>query len=247
MKRRRRLNIKHCIIFACGCLAVLALFVMAVRFVIGMFQTEEVNAHIDEPVVQQTEKPTVVIDAGHGGYDNGAVSYNGILEKDIDLSVAKKIKSALEYYGVNVIMTRSDDNVTWPEDNVADLRARSAIANSSNASYFISIHCNSTDLAGEVKGSEIYVYFDDEKAMALTDAINTELQKIEGLINREPKDASVNLLQLLMENKIPSIIVEMGFLTDNEEADFLMSDDGQNQLSMAIVRGLLNVLGIPMK
>lgn len=247
MKRRRRLNIKHCIIFACGCLAVLALFVLAVRFVIGMFQTEEVNAHIDEPVVQQTEKPTVVIDAGHGGYDNGAVSYNGILEKDIDLSVAKKIKSALEYYGVNVIMTRSDDNVTWPEDNVADLRARSAIANSSNASYFISIHCNSTDLAGEVKGSEIYVYFDDEKAMALTDAINTELQKIEGLINREPKDASVNLLQLLMENKIPSIIVEMGFLTDNEEADFLMSDDGQNQLSMAIVRGLLNVLGIPMK
>lgn len=247
MKRRRRLNIKHCIIFACGCLAVLALFVMAVRFVIGMFQTEEVNAHIDEPVVQQTEKPTVVIDAGHGGYDNGAVSYNGILEKDIDLSVAKKIKSALEYYGVNVIMTRSDDNVTWPEDNVADLRARSAIANSSNASYFISVHCNSTDLAGEVKGSEIYVYFDDEKAMALTDAINTELQKIEGLINREPKDASVNLLQLLMENKIPSIIVEMGFLTDNEEADFLMSDDGQNQLSMAIVRGLLNVLGIPMK
>lgn len=247
MKRRRRLNIKHCIIFVCGCLAVLALLVISVKLVIGMFQNEEVNANVDVPVVSQAEKPTVVIDAGHGGYDNGAISYNGILEKDIDLSVAKKIKSALEYYGVNVIMTRSDDNVTWPEDNVADLRARSSIANASNASYFVSVHCNSTDLAGEVKGSEIYVYFDDEKAMALTEAINTELQKIEGLINREPKDASVNLLQLLVENKIPSIIVEMGFLTDDEEADFLMSDEGQNQLSMAIVRGILNVLGISME
>lgn len=247
MKRRRRLNIKHCIIFVCGCLAAIALLVISVKLVIGMFQNEEVNANVDVPVVSQAEKPTVVIDAGHGGYDNGAISYNGILEKDIDLSVAKKIKSALEYYGVNVIMTRSDDNVTWPEDNVADLRARSSIANASNASYFVSVHCNSTDLAGEVKGSEIYVYFDDEKAMALTEAINTELQKIEGLINREPKDASVNLLQLLVENKIPSIIVEMGFLTDDEEADFLMSDEGQNQLSMAIVRGILNVLGISME
>lgn len=70
---------------------------------------------------------------------------------------------------------------------------------------------------------------------------------IDCLPNREPKDASVNLLQLLMENEIPSIIVEMGFLTDNEEADFLMSDDGQNQLSMAIVKGLLHELGIAME
>lgn len=247
MKRRRRLNIKHCIIFACGCIAVIALLVVSVKFVIGLFQSEEVNPNIDVPVVSQAEKPTVVIDAGHGGYDNGAIAYNGILEKDIDLSVAKKIKSALEYYGVNVIMTRTDDNVTWPDDNVADLRARSYIANTSNASYFVSVHCNSTDLAGEVKGSEIYVYFEDEKAMELTAAINVELQKIEGLINREPKDASVNLLQLLAENEIPSIVVEMGFLTDDEEADFLMSDDGQNQLSMAIVRGILNVLGISME
>lgn len=91
------------------------------------------------------------------------------------------------------------------------------------------------------------MYFDDAKAMALSDAVNAQLQKIDGLPNREPKDASVNLLQLLMENEIPSIIVEMGFLTDNEEADFLMSDDGQNQLSMAIVKGLLHELGIAME
>lgn len=247
MKRRRRLNIKHCIIFACGCIAVIALLVVSVKFVIGFFQTEEVNANNDAPIVTQTEKPTVVIDAGHGGYDNGAISYNGILEKDIALSVAKKVKSALEYYGVNVIMTRTDDDVPWPDDNVADLRARSEIANTSDASYFVSLHCNSTDLAGEVKGSEIYVYFEDEKAMELTNAINLELQKIDGLINREAKDAAVNLLQLLVENKIPSIIIEMGFLTDNEEADFLMSDAGQNQLSMAIVKGILTTLGIAME
>ena len=247
MKRRRRLNIKHCIIFAGGCLTIIVLLVMSIQFLIGLFTHEDVNANIEPPIVEQQAKPTVVIDPGHGGYDNGAVSYNGILEKDIDLTVAKKIKSALEYYGVNVIMTREDDNVPWPDDNVADPRGRSAIANASNASYFVSLHCNSTDLAGEVKGSEIYVYFDDAKAMALSDAVNAQLQKIDGLPNREPKDASVNLLQLLMENEIPSIIVEMGFLTDNEEADFLMSDDGQNQLSMAIVKGLLHELGIAME
>ena len=233
MKRRRRLNIKHCIIFAGGCLTIIVLLVMSIQFLIGLFTHEDVNANIEPPIVEQQSKPTVVIDPGHGGYDNGAVSYNG--------------KSALEYYGVNVIMTREDDNVPWPDDNVADLRGRSAIANASNASYFVSLHCNSTDLAGEVKGSEIYVYFDDAKAMALSDAVNAQLQKIDGLPNREPKDASVNLLQLLMENEIPSIIVEMGFLTDNEEADFLMSDDGQNQLSMAIVKGLLHELGIAME
>lgn len=247
MKRRRRLNIKHCIIFAAGCLAVLMLVVMGFKYAIGLFKSEEVNANIEPIIVNKADQPTIVLDAGHGGYDNGAISYNGILEKDIALSVAKKVKLVLEYYGVNVIMTREDDHVPWPDDNVADLRARSAIANSSNARYFVSLHCNSTDLAGEVKGSEIYVYFDDEKAMALTNSINAELQKINGLINREPKDAAVNLLQLLMENEIPSVIVEMGFLTDVQEADFLMSETGQNQLAIAISNGILKELGITMK
>lgn len=99
MKRRRRLNIKHCIIFAGGCLTIIVLLVMSIQFLIGLFTHEDVNANIEPPIVEQQSKPTVVIDPGHGGYDNGAVSYNGILEKDIDLTVAKKIKSALEYYG----------------------------------------------------------------------------------------------------------------------------------------------------
>ncbi len=247
-KRRRRLNVRNCILFACGCVAVIALLVAGVKGIWSHFSREETVLYQDtQREVKEENRPIVVIDAGHGGYDNGAISYNGILEKDVVLSVAKKVRSALTYYGVDVVMTRSDDNISWPEDNVADLRARTAIANSSGAEYFVSLHCNSTDLAETVKGSEIYVYFDDEEAMALADAINAELQTIEGLPNREAKDANVHLLQLLMENEIPSLIVEMGFLTDQEEADFLMSDEGQNKLSMAISRGILKMLGIEME
>lgn len=199
----------------------------------------------DESEVVDDYRGKVVIDAGHGGYDNGAISYNGILEKDISLTVAKKVQHVLEYYGVEVVMTRESDEVSWEADNIADLNARNYIANTSNADYFVSIHCNSSD--EYAYGSEVYVYLEDEASFELANEINEELKLIEELDNREMKDADLNPLHILIYNEIPSCLVEMGFLTNEYDADFMMSEKGMNALAKAISKGILDTLEIEMK
>ena len=82
----------------------------------------------------------IVLDAGHGGYDTGSVSYDGVYEKDITLAIAQKIGERLQKAGCTVAYTRTSDEVSWSNDNKDDLRTRVAIAKESGADYYIPIH-----------------------------------------------------------------------------------------------------------
>lgn len=245
MIKKRKLNKKNCAILLAGIFAVGFVIFQLCSFVGSLNDEETKEPKVQSVLLQQEIAPrTIVLDAGHGGYDDGAIAYNGYKEKEITLSVTKKVKAYLAYYNVEAIMTRESDEVTWSNDNVEDLRARSTVANNSNAEYFVSIHCNSAEPQDEAKGSEIFVYFDQEKSYLLADTINTELKTIQELENREMKDVARSPLQLLLENRIPGCIIEMGFLTDQVDADFMISEAGQNKLSASIAKGILHTLGI---
>ena len=118
------------------------------------------------PAISVTPVCTVVLDAGHGEPDGGAVGVNGTLEKDINLSIAIKIREILESRGVRVIMTRTDDNsisdpdaLTLHEKKVSDMHNREEIINNSDADLFLSVHMNSFTSPSSSASIILYIVF----------------------------------------------------------------------------------------
>ena len=190
--------------------------------------------------VEETSLGHVVLDAGHGGYDSGSVS-KGQMEKDITLAIVLKVADYLEEEGVQVTLTRDSDDVSWPSDNVEDLAARSNIANTSNADAFISLHTN-TYLDDTIYGSEIWLNYENSQNVALAQCMQEALIKAEYTYDRGLKDQAESPLQLLVYNQIPSILLEVGFLTNDHDFEVLTTKEGQETIAKAITEGIINYL-----
>lgn len=195
------------------------------------FNNADYDADRPALAVGEESKFCVVIDAGHGGSDGGTVS-GEIIEKDINLSVALKLKAILEENNIEVILTRnSDDNVS--------LTQRVSIANESNADFFISLHCNYYEDDAQVSGLECYYNDPDatESKMYAESIINATSLSAD-IISREAKVGSYYVLR---NTKIPAVLVEMGFLSNCFERQKLLSKDYQEILSQKISEGILNI------
>lgn len=179
-------------------------------------------------------KKTIVIDAGHGGYDSGAVGPTGIKEKDVTLKVALKLGKILESNGVRVIYTRTTDSVTWPSNETQDLAARVAIANSNNIDLYVSIHTNSFN--GSAHGTETYYYNGSAKGKEAAEKVQNELINSIGLYDRGVKTAGYYVLKNTIS---PSILVELGFIDNRNEEVLLNSDWFQQKCAEAIAKGIL--------
>ncbi|MBU5300331.1 N-acetylmuramoyl-L-alanine amidase, partial [Clostridium sporogenes] len=177
---------------------------------------------------------TVIVDAGHGGYDSGAVGPTGVKEKDITLKVALKLGNILENNGVKVIYTRTSDNVSWPSNESQDLAARVAIANSNNTDLYVSIHANSFN--GSANGTETYYYSGSAKGKEAAEAVQKELVNAIGLYDRGTKTAGYYVLKNTIS---PSILVELGFIDNRNEEILLNSDWFQQKCAEAIAKGIL--------
>ena len=160
------------------------------------------------PKIQRIQKPSekkfkvtkIVLDPGHGGRDPGAISRSGIREKNIVLDVARRIKTALERQGIDIIMTRNSD-VFVP------LEMRARIANGSNADFFISIHANASK-ARWTRGFEVYYLSEatDDNARAQAASENSALDYEENAVDRHSKDIDAIIWDLkLTENREVSI------------------------------------------
>ncbi len=184
----------------------------------------------------------VVIDPGHGGYDEGASSADGkIVEKEFDLKIAVKVKDILEQNNIQVIMTRINDNVTWSTDNGKDLQARLDIATKEKADLMVSIHCNVSDEdIYNVSGSEVYANPDQKTSTALAKSIVTELNKLSP--EMPSRGVKTGVLHLTLFNKVPTVIVEMGFVSNPKDVDYLMNNETQNKMVEAIANGIINHL-----
>lgn len=171
----------------------------------------------------------VVIDAGHGGSDGGTVS-GEILEKDINLSVALKLKAILEDNNIEVVLTRSSDEKV-------SLSQRASIANESNADFFISLHCNYYEGDARIKGLECYYDSPDEaESKGYAESITNAVSLSEDIKVRDVKTESYYVLQ---NTRMPAVLVEMGFLSNDSECEKLTSDEYQEILSQKIAEGIL--------
>ncbi len=188
-------------------------------------------------------RKVIVIDPGHGGIDGGGKSESGILEKDINLSIALKTKEALENKGYKVIMTRTEDVGLYSEGKKVrekkreDLLNRVKIKKESNCDVFISIHQNMFPQKN-CKGAQVWSA-DNEASKKLGQIIQNKFKlEVDVTNKREPKVAKKEYLILKDNYKGASLILECGFLSNPEEGKLLAKDDYQAKIANAILKSL---------
>lgn len=186
---------------------------------------------------------TILIDPGHGGFDAGA-SANGIDEKNINLSVAMKLKGFIEEGGSTVFMTRSDDSSTADENRsdgssakASDLRRRRNMVSECGADAFVSIHMNKFPQT-EYWGAQVFYAANSEESKALGELIQSELPKTMNDGNTRAAKKSDGSIFILKNASVPSVIVECGFLSNADEAEKLKSDDYQSKIAWAVYMGI---------
>src|SRR5699024_10449549 len=176
------------------------------------------------------------IDAGHGGSDPGAVA-NGLKEKDLTLSISKKIASILKDYDCTVKLSRTTDRSLT-------LKQRTDDANRWGADYLLSIHIN----AGGGTGYEDFIYnglSNTSKAAKLRDTIHAEVVKeLKVWRNRGKKKANFHMVR---ESKMPAMLSENGFIDNKEDADRLKSDAFLNKIAKGHANGLIKALKLKKK
>ena len=185
----------------------------------------------------QVKKITVVIDAGHGGNDHGFISEDEALlpEKALNLLIANKVGGYIQQYltNIEIIYTRTEDDYQSLDDRVFK-------ANSINADYFISIHCNAND-HHLIHGTESHVHsMDSKKSVELAHIIEKEFSSKAGRNSRGVKDSDdrQHSLQVLKYTNMTSLLLECGFMTNLKEARYLNTTEGQEVIASAIFRGL---------
>ncbi len=186
----------------------------------------------------------IVVDAGHGEPDGGAVSANGIAEQSLNLTIATKLQNALEDEGFDVIMTRADENNIADSDKQgslkemksSDLTNRVKIANSSGADFMVSIHMNKY---GNSKywGWQTFYSKNSENGKRLADLIQSSISEN---INKDNKRTALSIegIKIVDKTNIPVVIVECGFLSNPEELELLQNEDYQEKLVKGICMGI---------
>ena len=191
----------------------------------------------------------IMIDAGHGGIDGGAVGSGGTYEKYINLSISKKLKGYLESHGYTCVMVReTDEGLYSPTGSIRDKyregsKNRKEIIKEFNCDVLLSIHLNKFSEA-QYYGAQVFYLKDDPKSQKLAMLVQNSLKEVINRGNTRVEKPS-NSYYLLKGNTIPSIIVECGFLSNQEEELLLKDDSYQNKLAWSIYIGLIKYLKSP--
>lgn len=232
-KRKQKDPMRLLIILCIELIAVLVLLILATK----IYPDNPITRGIVSLVTPQVD---VILDAGHGGYDSGSC-YQNLYEKDVTLALTKKIGASLENKGIHVMYTRDSDTVSWPADEIADLSRRVELSNESGAKIFVSIHTNASEVS-DAYGFEIWGKIKDESNFALAKAVASEMDQLQYTQNRGIKDQDLSPLQVLQENNLPSILIETGFLANENDRAYLINDASQQVLADKIAQGIYEYL-----
>lgn len=190
---------------------------------------------------------TVVLDAGHGGEDGGAVSADGIFEKDVNLAIAKKLQVLLESAGIPVVMTRDTDVLLYDRNvdfkgrkKALDLAERRRIAEGTPDCLFISIHLNAFPLS-QYSGLQVWYSPNDARSESAAETVRTLNRTLLQPENDRKSKAAGSSIYLLHHLKVPAILVECGFLSNPEEAGRLASEQGQNEVAFLLFLSILRM------
>ena len=205
-------------------LRILPLLVVLVILILGFFAGRYLYRNVFGRV-------DVVLDAGHGGKDSGAIG-GDVNEKDINLSIAKTTREILKESGYKVKMIRNTDRFL-------ELTKRSEIANQRKAKVYVSIHCNSSE-SGEGKGIEtFYTEQKEETDQELAKQIQKAVIKRTEASDRGVKTANFTVL---VTTNMPAALVETGFLTNETERERLQESDYQEKIARGIAEGIVRYL-----
>lgn len=189
----------------------------------------------------------IVLDAGHGAPDGGAVGINGTEEKDINLALVLKLEEILEGNGFNVILTRTgdcgvydDDKKTIRDMKVSDMNNRLKIIKDSNADLFLSIHMNSFENKN-VTGLNVFYDTNHPDIEKLAEEIQNNMGNVTGAKIHAVKTADTKLF-LMKNSPVPSILIECGFLSNEDEEKKLNDDEYQSKIAWAIAYAIENYI-----
>lgn len=221
-------------------LSIFFLFAISFYFINSFIEPEA-----KETVALPVSNKVIIIDAGHGNPDGGAVSKNGVVEADINLKIALKLQNLLEQSGATVLLTRSDENGIYDVDKktlkqkkVSDIKNRVKIGNSASADIFVSIHLNKIP-EEQYSGWQTFYKKNCGNGKKLATEIQENLkQAIQKDNNRIAKE--IDNVYIVKNVEIPLTIVECGFLSNTEEEKELQEDNYQNRLAWGIYNGIMD-------
>lgn len=198
--------------------------------------------------VQPSSIDTIVVDPGHGGADGGAVGYNNIVEKDINLHIAQKLRDMLIASGFKVVMTRDadvmindDDAMNLTQKKKSDMHNRLKIMQDNPNSLTISVHQNKFEQS-QYSGAQMFYGPKNPQSQILGSCIQKAfVDNLQKDNTRQIKKAQKDLY-LLYHAQTPSVLVECGFLSNPEESKLLIDDTYQNKVAFTIMSGILNYL-----
>lgn len=196
------------------------------------------------PITQKT----VIVDAGHGGDDGGAIGIDGTVEKDINLDIALKLEKILKFYGFNVIMTRTQDVMTCDDGldslrkrKISDIHNRFELMRKNPDAIFISVHQNKFEDSSQ-HGTQVFYSGNDERSKELAEAIQTSVILTLQRKNDRVVKKSGSGIYLLYHAKIPAVLVECGFISNSDEVKKLKDESYRMKLAILIADGLLKYL-----
>lgn len=187
---------------------------------------------------QQASETLVVLDAGHGGFDPGKIGINGALEKDINLIISQKVKKYLEDQGIRVIMTRENGG-ELADSKVEDLKARVTSINENSPAIAVSIHQNSYS-EESIHGAQVFYYTHSKAGEQAAKMLQEAMLEVDPENHRQAK--ANDTYYLLKKTKETTVIVECGFLSNQKEADLLVTDEYQEKMAAAIAKGIQEYL-----
>lgn len=180
---------------------------------------------------------TIVIDSGHGGKDGGSV-VDDVLEKNINLQIALKLKEKLIKSGANVIMTRDGDfDLSSPNANrrkKSDFDNRVSLINNAGADLYISIHLNYLSDSRYSGAQVFYTKGNEYLAEIMQESLASYLK------TKMPAKKLSDTIYMYKKLKVPGILIECGFLSNENERNLLISEKYQEQIALAIIKGIIS-------
>ncbi len=204
----------------------------------GPLTSSKLNSLLRSP------KAKVVLDAGHGGIDPGALK-NGVVEKEVNLYIAKLVRDQLVSKNYSVVMTRSTDNLLTNtssknyDPSIRDLDNRVKVFSSSNANFFVSIHVNSLPHNPSKSGSIVFYNPNSSKSKTLALSIQKSLNNM--VVNgkqRSKNSTQSGNFYILKKANIPGVLVETAFITNSTENKLLKQKEFRSNIASAIVQGI---------
>ena len=191
---------------------------------------------------------TVILDAGHGGEDGGASSASGLLEKDLNLDVALKTRDLLRASGVEVVMTREDDRLLYDPSSdyhgqmkKQDLATRLSVTEQTEGAILVSIHMNYFP-DSRYGGLQVWYSPNSADSLLLADTVQGNARKLLQPDNKRQTKSAGSSIFLLHRAKCPAVLVECGFLSNEEEASRLASEEYRQKVAFTLFCSIMEFL-----